>query len=413
MKVYHRDGLCFQRGQGKATVATTPSLSEVLSQDQSRVDSIHARLSQQSSTKKLNDEKVDIPVKSGRSFSSGDYVAVVSLGTPAKTLSLVLDTGSSLTWTQCQPCEQSCYRQIEPIFDPSSSSSYSKISCNSPQCSQLSPGNDPGCVSGSTCMYLIQYVDRSFTVGYLSKDKLTLPSADVIPDFLFGCGQNNQGIFGATAGIIGLGRDPLSLVSQTAEKYGKYFSYCLPSVSSFSGHLTLGNNGDSGNVKFTPFDLSKDTSFYFIDIIAITIGGLELPISQSVFKTAGTIIDSGTVITRLPPEAYDSMKSMFQQLMTKYPRAPSFSILDTCYDISNFTTVTIPTVAFTFGGNVKVDLAPSGIIIPSSSSSVCLAFAANNNAADVGTFGSTQQKTLEIVYDVAGGNLGFGPGGCS
>lgn len=176
--------------------------------------------------------------------------------------------------------------------------------------------------------------------------------------------------------------------------------------------MTLGKNGASGNVKFTPLDLSKDTPFYFIDVISITVGGHELTISQSVFKTAGTIIDSGTVITRLPPEAYSSMKSTFQQLMAKYPTAPAISILDTCYDFSNFTTVTIPTVAFTFGGNVKVDLAPSGILVAFGSSTACLAFASNNAATAVGIFGNTQQKTLEVVYDVAGGNLGFGPGGC-
>ncbi|XP_073153158.1 aspartyl protease family protein At5g10770-like [Henckelia pumila] len=419
MKVFHRHGLCFRRrgGRDKATMAamSTPSLSEVFSQDQYRVDSIQARLSPKPSTNKVDEAKVNLPAKPGGSFSTGNYVVMVSLGTPAKTLTLSFDTGSDLTWTQCQPCVQSCYKQVDPIFDPSGSSSYSNISCDSPQCSQLfsATGHVPGCLSGSTCVYAIQYVDKSISVGYLSKDKLTLSSADVIPDFLFGCGQDNQGLFGATAGIIGLGRNPLSIVSQTAQKYGKYFSYCIPSISGSTGHLTLGKNGASGNVKFTPIDLSKEASHYFIDIIAITVGGLELPISQSVFKTAGTIIDSGTVITRLPPEAYSSMRSTFQQLMATYPRAPAFSIFDTCYDLSNFSTLTIPKVAFTFGGNVKVDLSPQGILIATSSSTACLAFAANNAATDVGIFGNTQQTTLEVVYDVAGGNLGFGPGGCS
>ncbi|KZV23952.1 protein ASPARTIC PROTEASE IN GUARD cell 1-like [Dorcoceras hygrometricum] len=410
VKVFHRHGPCFR----DKTVTLAPSLTEVIAHDQSRVDSIHARLTRKLNTNKLKQHEANVPVKSGRTLNSGNYVVTVGLGTPARTLTLVLDTGSDLTWTQCQPCIRSCYKQQEPIFNPSASSSYSNISCNSAQCSQLASatGNKPGCLSDSTCLYLIQYGDQSFTIGYLSKDKLTISADLVVPNFLFGCGQDNQGLFGSTAGLIGLGRDALSLVSQTAPQFGKYFSYCLPSVSSSTGYLSLGKSAASNNVHFTPFAGSQGTSFYFIDIIAITVGGRQLSINQSVFKTAGTIIDSGTVITRLPPGAYSVMSSVFKQQMAKYPSAPSYSILDTCFDLSSITTVTIPKVAFTFGGNVVVDLAPSGILIAVNSSTVCLAFAANNDPTDVGIFGNTQQKTLEVVYDVAGGNLGFGPAGC-
>ncbi|XP_073023818.1 aspartyl protease family protein At5g10770-like [Primulina eburnea] len=415
IKVFHRHGPCFRQGQDKNATAM-PSLSELFSHDQLRVDSIHARLAPKSNANKVDESKVNLPVKSGRTLSSGNYVVTIGLGTPARTLSLIFDTGSDLTWTQCQPCIRSCYKQQDPIFNPSTSSSYSNISCNSAQCSQLvsATGNNPGCLSGSTCLYLIQYGDSSFTIGYFSKDELTLSATDVIPNFLFGCGQNNEGLFGLTAGIIGLGRDPLSLVSQTAQQYGKYFSYCLPSLSSSTGYLSLGKSTASlKNVNFTPFVSSQGTSFYFIDIIAITIGGQRLAINQSVFKTAGTIIDSGTVITRLPPGAYSVMSSVFKQLMARYPSAPAASILDTCFDLSNFTTVTFPKIAFTFGGNAEVGLAPSGILIAANSTIFCLAFAANKAATDVGIFGNTQQKTLNVVYDVAGGNLGFGTAGCS
>ncbi|KAL0327624.1 UNVERIFIED_CONTAM: Aspartyl protease family protein [Sesamum angustifolium] len=106
------------------------------------------------------------------------------------------------------------------------------------------------------------------------------------------------------------------------------------------------------------------------------------------------------------------MSAAFRKLMAKYKTAPAYSILDTCYDFSGLTTVSIPTISFTFGGNVKVDLAPSGILVTISASRVCLAFAGNKNANDVAIFGNSQQKTLEVVYDVGGGNLGFGSAGC-
>ncbi|KAH6783639.1 Eukaryotic aspartyl protease family protein [Perilla frutescens var. hirtella] len=411
LEVFHRHGPCSKLG-----TTTRPVLKDVLSQDQSRVDWIHGRLNpnRNPTTTKIKDTKANLPAKPGISLGSGNYIVSVSLGSPKKSLSLIFDTGSDLTWTQCQPCARSCYKQQDPIFDPSSSTSYTNITCTSPTCSQVSSatGNSPRC-SGSTCVYTIQYGDQSFSVGYLSKDTLTITS-DVFTNFQFGCGQNNQGLFGKTAGLIGLGRDPLSIVSQTAAKYGKYFSYCLPSSSSSTGHLTLGRGGAAAppNVKFTPFDASQGSAFYYITIVSISVGGSQLPIGQSVFQTAGTIIDSGTVITRLPPAAYGPLSAAFKQQMKKYPAAPAYSLLDTCFDLTNYTSITIPTVAFGFGGGVKVDLSPSGILVAVSSTQACLAFAGNSDAGDVGIFGNTQQTTFEVVYDVAGGKLGFGVGGC-
>lgn len=68
--------------------------------------------------------------------------------------------------------------------------------------------------------------------------------------------------------------------------------------------------------------------------------------------------------------------------MTKYQRAPAISLLDTSYDFGNLATATIPTVAFTFAGNARVDLEPSGILIAVSSSSARLAFARNRAAGE-------------------------------
>ncbi|KAL6552898.1 hypothetical protein OROHE_008262 [Orobanche hederae] len=232
----------------------------------------------------------------------------------------------------------------------------------------------------------------------------------------FGCGQNNQGTFElqAAAGLIGLSRDDYSIVSQTAQKYGKYFSYCLPSLSSSTGHLTFGRNADSHkNVRFTPFvGLRPGIPFYFIEIEYVSVGGRRLQINPSVFTTEGTIIDSGTVITRLPNEAYVPMRDEFKSHMKNFSSAGAHSILDTCYHYSKDHEMKIPIISFTFRGNVTVDLDASGTLINVDSPTTCLAFAGNRGGSGMSIFGNTQQKTLEVVYDVAGGKLGFGRGGC-
>jgi hypothetical protein len=275
----------------------------------------------------------------------------------------------------------------------------------------LHAGITPGC-SSSTCVYGIQYGDQSFSLGFFGKEKLTLTPTDVFNDFLFGCGQNNQGLFGGAAGLLGLARDPLSFVQQTAPKYGGFFSYCLPSSSSSTGHLTFGG-GASNAVKFTPLSkVSDGTSFYGLDTTGISVGGSSLAISASVFSASGTIIDSGTVITRLPPAAYSALKTAFREAMKAYPLTDPLSILDTCYDFSKYDNVTFPKLAFSFSGGLNVVLDGTGVFYAQKTSQVCLAFAANGDASDVAIFGNVQQKRLEVVYDVAGRRVGFGPASC-
>ncbi|CAN1783096.1 Aspartyl protease family protein At5g10770, partial [Linum perenne] len=257
-------------------------------------------------------------------------------------------------------------------------------------------GNTPGC-SSSTCVYGIQYGDSSFSVGFFGTEKLSLTST------------NNQGNFGGAAGLLGLGRDKLSLVSQTSEKYNKIFSYCLPSTSSSTGFLSFGTTPSSTK---SP-TVSGVANFYGLDIIAISVGGRKLPVSSSVFSTAKAIIDSGTVITRLPPAAYSALRTAFRQQMSRYPMAPALSILDTCYDLTKYKSVTVPRIGFFFGGGAEVDIQSVGILYASKVSQVCLAFAGNGDASDVAIFGNVQQQTIEVVYDGAGERVGFASGGCS
>ncbi|KAF9662033.1 hypothetical protein SADUNF_Sadunf18G0011000 [Salix dunnii] len=413
LKVVHKHGPCSKLNQEKTIAA--PTDTEILLQDQSRVKSIHSRLSNPK-TSGGNDVKVidstTIPAKDGNVIGSASYIVTVGLGTPQKELSLIFDTASDITWTQCKPCAISCYDQKEQIFDPSQSTSYTNISCSSSICSSLTSatGTPPGCVS-STCVYAIQYGDGSFTIGFFGTEKLTLTPTDAFNNIYFGCGQNNQGLFGGSAGILGLGRDKLSFVSQTAHKYNKIFSYCLPSSSSSTGFLTFGCS-DTKNAKFTPLS-TISAGFYGLDFTGISVGGTKLAISASVFSTAGGLIDSGTVITRLPPAAYSALRASFRKLMSKYPMTKALSILDTCYDFSNYSTISVPKIGFFFSGGVEVDIDVSGVFFASSISQVCLAFAGNKNATDVSIFGNVQQKTLEVFYDGPAGKVGFASGGCS
>ncbi|XVE71298.1 hypothetical protein DITRI_Ditri10aG0140300 [Diplodiscus trichospermus] len=284
--------------------------SMILLLDEARVKSIHAKLAKinPGSTNVKQTDSTTLPVKDGIVIGSSSYIVTIGLGTPKKDLSVVFDTGSDITWTQSQPCGGYCYEQMDPIFSPFESSTYSNITCDNP-----------------VCLLLAIETDKSFSTGFYAVDKLTLTSTDEFY-ILFGCGQENQ---------------------------------------------------------------------------------------VSVFTTSGAVIDSGTIITRLPATAYDALRSEFQKQMSQHPMAERRQILDTCYDLSEYSTISVPTISFFFNGDVEVPIHEQGIIIGGSPSQKCLAFVGNSDDAGVAIFGNTQQKTLEVVYDGAGERIGFTTRGCT
>ncbi|KAL6654246.1 hypothetical protein ACP70R_007711 [Stipagrostis hirtigluma subsp. patula] len=388
-----------------------PSHAEILDRDQDRVNSIRRKVTGASTT--INparaSKSVSLPANSGISLGTGNYVVAVGVGTPARHYTVVFDTGSDLSWVQCKPCWD-CYDQRDPLFDPAQSSSYSTVPCGSPECQAL---DTHGCSSDGKCQYVVKYEDQSATIGNLSRDTLTLAPSDELPGFLFGCGYVNMDQVGQVDGLIGLGRRNVSMSSQAAATYGAAFSYCLPSSSSAMGYLSLGGAAPS-NARFTEMVTHDDApSSYYLNLVGINVAGEDTRIPRDVFLTAGTIIDSGTVITRLPWRAYETLRWSFNRSMGSYKRAPALSILDTCYDLTGHKTVRIPSVTLVFSDGAEVNLDISGVLYVSKVSQACLAFASNGDDDSVSILGNTQQRTFAVVYDVANQKIGFGAQGCS
>ncbi|KAJ8758579.1 hypothetical protein K2173_000300 [Erythroxylum novogranatense] len=409
LEVVHRYGPC----NGQEAVES-PSEADIFLQDQQRVNFLHNQYSfSRRDHATFLDMKTTVPAKSGKTIGGGNYIVTVGLGTPTKQYSLVFDTGSSIAWTQCEPCLGYCYPQQEPKFDPTKSTSYKNVTCSSPSCSLITESRSGvrGC-SSPTCLYRVRYGDQSFTVGFLATEKLTISSSDVIDNFVFGCGQNNRGLFRGFAGLLGLGPSKISFVGQTATKYKQLFSYCLPSSPSSTGFLNFGGQVSS-TAKFTPLSaLSQRYSLYFLDITGISVDGQLLPVNSSVYSNAKTVIDSGTVISRLPPSVYSKLSSAFQSLMTKYPKTNGVSLFDTCYDFTGYRSFYVPKISVFFKGGVEVNIPPTGVMIPYNEKTTCLAFAANGDDTDISIFGNTQQQTLEVIHDVGNGRVGFAPGAC-
>jgi len=242
----------------------------------------------------------------------------------------------------------------------------------------------------------------------------------LVQDFRFGCSHNIWGLFGQSAGVLGLGRGRTSLMVQAWSKYGGVFAYCLPADPTGTGFLDFGPGAAAmaaaAKARLTPMLTYKGPRYYYVGMTGIKVGGHLLPISPSVFSTAGTLLDSGTVITRLPPSAYRPLRAAFAKDMAVlgYQKAPGwFAMLDTCFNLTGFQgIVPLPTVSLVFQGGASLDVDATGILYVANASRACLAFAANRRDTNMAVIGSTQQKTYSFMYDIGKKVVGFTPGAC-
>jgi hypothetical protein len=296
---------------------------------------------------------------------------------------------------------------VDSFYDPSRSPTSAPFSCTSPTCTGLGPYAN-GCINGQ-CQYRVVYPDGSSTSGAYIADLLTFDATHAVPGFKFGCSHAEQGSFDPqAAGIMALGGGPESLLSQTASRYGDAFSYCIPPTSSYYGFFTLGVPGRaSSRYVVTPMvRFRQSATFYGVLLRAITVGGQPLGVAPTVFA-AGSVLDSRTDITRLPPTAYQALRAAFRSSMSMYRSAPPKGILDTCYDFTGVVNIRLPKITLLFDGNAVVTLDPTGILFND-----CLAFASNADDRMPGILGSVQQQTIEVLYNVGGGAVGFRQGAC-
>ncbi|KAJ1253824.1 hypothetical protein BS78_K176100 [Paspalum vaginatum] len=430
--LYRPLGPCSPPSSSLGASATKPpppppssSLAELLQQDQLRVDDIHKRLSfgdvgdNKLSSAESDTTQVDQSYAASLNVGSGGGTGGMVVYDPAATgggrsslpgvvQTLILDTASDVAWVQCSPCPvPPCHPQTDTLYDPTKSGSYAAVPCNSPLCTQLGPYAN-GCINNQ-CQYRVVYPDGSSSSGTYSTDLLTFTATNAIPSFQFGCSHAEQGRFDPrTAGILALGGGSESLVSQTAATYGNAFSYCLPPTKSQKGFFILGvPRASASKYVVTPLlRYPQAPTLYRVLLRAITVAGQQLNVPPAVFAP-GSVMDTRTVLTRLPPTAYQALRAAFRNSMAMYRSAPPKGALDTCYDFTGVAVVRLPTIKLVFDRNAVVELDPSAVLFND-----CLAFIPNRDDRMPGILGNVQQKTIEVFYNVGGGSVAFRHGAC-
>ncbi|GJN17851.1 hypothetical protein PR202_gb04953 [Eleusine coracana subsp. coracana] len=373
------------------------------------------------------------PLQSGVAHDSGGYFAALGVGTPPSRALLILDTGSDFTWLQCAPCRR-CHPQLTPLYDPRRSSSYAPVPFASPRCrDELQfPGRD---ARTGACLYALAYADGSSSRGEVAADALAF-SSGVVRNVTIGCGRDNEGLLGAAAGVLGVGRGVLSFPTQLAaatnNAYARVFSYCLGDrdarAETSSSYLVFGRATEPPSAAFTPMRTSaRKPSQYVVDMVGFSVDGAPVVVVAGADDLAldpatgrgGVVVDSGATVSRFSLHTYAALRDAFDARAAAAAGMrnvrENISVYDACYEL--LPTARVPAVAMHFAGGADVVLRRRNYLVPVESRGrtyYCFGFMgfAPNSADERNTLGNVQQQGFHIVFDEERKRIGFAPNGC-
>ncbi|RLN30137.1 aspartic proteinase nepenthesin-1-like [Panicum miliaceum] len=357
-------------------------------------------------------------------WSTRQYIAEYLVGDPPQRAEAIIDTGSDLIWTQSTAClRKVCARQDLPYFNASASGSFAPVPCRD---RARAANYRHLCALDGGCTFMASYGAGS-VIGFLGTDAFAFQSGGAA--LAFGCVSFTRvtpGALHGASGLIGLGRGRLSLVSQTG---ATRFSYCLTPYfhnNGASSHLFVGaaaSLSGGGPVTSMPFvESPKDfpySTFYYLPLEGITVGGTKLPIPSSAFDlrqvdkgywAGGVIIDSGSPFTSLAEAAYEPLRDeLAGQLNGSLVAPPADSRLELCVARGDVGRV-VPKLVLHFGGGADMALPPGNYWAPVDKSTACMAIL---EAYDQSIIGNFQQQNMHLLFDVGGGRFSFQTADCS
>ncbi|EFH70240.1 hypothetical protein ARALYDRAFT_314121 [Arabidopsis lyrata subsp. lyrata] len=204
---------------------------------------------------------------SGNVFPLGYYSVLLQIGTPPKAFEFDIDTGSDLTWVQCDaPCTGCTLPPIRQ-YKPKGNT----VPCLDPICLALHFPNKPQCPNPKEqCDYEVNYADQGSSMGALVIDQFPLKllnGSAMQPRLAFGCGYDQilpkAHPPPATAGVLGLGRGKIGVLPQlvAAGLTRNVVGHCLSSKG--GGYLFFGDTLiPTLGVAWTPL-LSPEYTFFF------------------------------------------------------------------------------------------------------------------------------------------------------
>ncbi|KAL0744587.1 hypothetical protein Bca4012_086100 [Brassica carinata] len=334
--------------------------------------------------------------------SRGGYLMKLQIGTPPVEIEAALDTGSEIIWTQCLPC-LNCYHQRNPIFDPSKSSTYKDLRCNT---------------SDHSCVYDVVYGDQSYSIGSFATETVTIKSTSgqsyVMPKTIIGCSHNSSVSGKSFSGIVGLNLGRLSLVSQMDKHMQGAISYCFSPEG--TSKINFGTNAivsGEGTVSTTMFIKKEKPWFYYLNLDAVSVEETRIETLGTPFHAVdgNIIIDSGTTFTVLPA----SYCSLVREAVEKVVTAERVTYQDDdrlCYKTDKMDI--FPVITMHFSGGADLVLGKNNTYMDNGEA-ICLIIICGPlvpNAEEEAVFGNKAQNNLLVGYDPSSRLVSFKPTDC-
>ncbi|KOM49263.1 hypothetical protein LR48_Vigan08g009000 [Vigna angularis] len=350
--------------------------------------------------------------------ANGEFLMNYSVGTPPVQIIGLVDTGSDFIWMQCQPCKN-CYKQDNPIFNPSTSRTYSTMPCVAAECLSWKHAFCNFNIR-KHCAYKAIYGDKSTSEGDFSWETITLTSSteDVpvaFPNTVIGCGHNNYGLFDKeSSGIVGLGIGPFSLAGRLKPQTGGTFSYCLTPMYQSDPKPSYLHFGDRGEVTVegavsTPLIINKARpSMYYVVMEAISVRSKRIEFPRN-GEDGNIFIDSGTTLTYLPAEVYSSLEREMLSAVNLPRTISPIKSLKLCFLITPGEEYHTPTVFAHFKGGGVVELSFLNTFLKVMNNVICLAFGSGSQPV----LGNLAQQDILVGYDTQHNTVTFLNTDCS
>lgn len=220
---------------------------------------------------------------------SADF-SEITIGTPAQSFKVILDTGSSNLWVPSTQCGSiACY--LHNKYDSSSSSTYKK----------------------NGTKFEIQYGSGSLS-GFVSQDTVSIGDLTIKgQDFAEATEEPGLAFaFGRFDGILGLGYDTISVNGMVPPFY-KMIDQGLLDEPVFAFYL--GDTNGESQVTFGGVDKScydgkittiplRRKAYWEVDLNSISLGS-----ESSELENTGVILDTGTSLIALPSQYAEMMNA--------------------------------------------------------------------------------------------------------
>ncbi|KAL2538486.1 Eukaryotic aspartyl protease family protein [Forsythia ovata] len=378
-------------------------------------------IKKQSKSGKGFGSSVFFPV-TGNVYPKGYYHVTINVGQPPKPYFLDIDTGSDLTWLQCDaPCTK-CTPSPHSPYKPNKN----PITCKHALCVSLLGSGNLNCENpDEQCDYEVNYADLGSSLGVLVMDSFPFrfTNGSVLgPRLAFGCGYNQEVPNSIhppyTDGVLGLGSGKSSIVAQLSDMglTRNVVGHCLSGQG--GGFLFFGDDFlPPSGIVWTPILSQK--KYYSLGFSDLQFGGQVTNI-----KRIAIVFDSGSTYSYFSSQAYSALVSMINKdINGKLTVAVEDKSLPVCWksakpfrSIRDATNYFKPLVlSFRNGKNVQFELQPQAYLIVTEHGNVCLGILNGGEVGlgDLNVIGDISLQDKLVIYDNEKRQIGWAPANCN